>query len=196
MVIVGILLREENNKLYAKEELFKMVSISGGIPIGIYLDNYKSYINMCDAFILPGGDNYFKEELDFIDLIYQLDKPLLGICLGMQVIGIWANGSLIDIPNHLSNSKYVHDIVIDKNSLLYKILGKDIIKVNSRHKSSVLKNNLKVVARSNDGIIEAIESSDKKFFMGLQFHPESLINDENSKKIFASFIEAARGNNY
>lgn len=193
MVIIGILLREENNKLYAKEELFKIISLSGGIPIGMYINNYKEYLNICNGFILPGGDDYSSSEISFIDLVYKLDKPLLGICLGMQAIGVWANGSLIDISNHLSKNIYVHDIVIDRNSLFYKIIGKDIITVNSRHKSSIFQTDLKVVAKSSDGIVEVIEAQNKKFFMGIQFHPESLIHDENSKKIFASFVEASKG---
>ena len=114
----------------------------------------------------------------------------------MQELGVWSGGNIISVCNHLSKDIYVHEIYINHNSKLYNILNKDIIKVNSRHKDSIQNPNLKVAATDINGVIEVIEDSNKKFFMGVQFHPESLINDENSKKIFASFIEASRGNNY
>lgn len=193
MTLIGILLRKENNKLYVKEEIFKAVSLSGGVPIGIYLDNYNDYIDLCNGFILPGGDEFTLDEIRFIDLIYQKNKPLLGICLGMQAIGIYSGAKIIDIPNHLSLDTYVHEININKSSKLYKILNKDKILVNSRHKSTIINPNLNVGAKSSDGNIEAIEDSNKKFFMGIQWHPESIINDLNSQKIFASFIEASKG---
>ena len=100
-------------------------------------------------------------------------------------------GSIKEINNfkHLSNNKYVHDINIDPLSKLYKIIKKDKIKVNSRHKDKIDNTSLEVVAYSSDGIIEAIEDKSKKFFIGVQWHPESL-NDENSDMLFTSFFNS------
>ena len=69
---------------------------------------------------------------------------------------------------------------------MYKIIQKETILVNSRHHSYIPKTNLKVNATYNN-IIEGVEDPTKKFFLGLEWHPESL-NDINSKKIFAYFL--------
>lgn len=193
MVIIGILLRDNLDKLCVKKELFEFVKISGGIPVGIYLEDYKSYLDICSGFILPGGTDYSKDELDFINLLYENNKVVLGICLGMQAMGVSLGGNITDVCNHSSNYKYVHEIIIDKNSKLGKILGTNRVLVNSRHKSAIMNSNLNVSARSLDNIIEAVEDENHRFFIGVQWHPESLINDINSRKLFASFIEAAKG---
>lgn len=99
----------------------------------------------------------------------------------------FSNKDEIDIENHFSNNNYVHYINIDKNSLLYKIINEERILVNSRHKSAIINTSMDIVARSDDGVIEAIEDTNKKFFLGVEWHPESL-NDQNSKNLFDYFI--------
>ena len=92
--------------------------------------------------------------------------------------------------NHNSKNKYVHSIFIKEDSLLYKIIGKKEIEVNSRHNYHV--NNIigKVDAYSSDGYIEALEIEGKKFILGLQFHPEDMYDDDDIKKIFDSFFKS------
>ena len=187
-MIIGILLRRNEEKLCVKKELFDIIIKVGGMPVGIYLENIDNYLNICDGFILPGGSDYENKELEFIKMVHKLNKPLLGICLGMQEIGLLYNGIMDDTNNHLSLDKYVHEIEIDKMSLLYKIFEKDRILVNSRHQNTIKNPDIKVGAKSLDGIIEEIEDDKCKFFMGIQWHPESLINDINSLKLFSYFI--------
>ncbi len=164
----------------------------GGIPIGIY-NNIDNYINICDGYILPGGDDYTENDILNVKKLYHLNKKVLGICLGHQTIGMIKNGIMYNVKNHKKIDKYVHSIIIEKNSLLYKIIGKEKIKVNSRHKSALLKTSFFVSAKSDDGIIEAIEDKDKTFFIGLEWHPESLVLfDNNSKKIFSYFINICK----
>ncbi len=91
--------------------------------------------------------------------------------------------------NHNIDDEYVHEITINNTSKLYEILGKEKIKVNSRHNKCVPHTKLDIVAYSEDGIIEAIEDKTKKFFIGVQWHPESLLEDEYSIKLFNYFIE-------
>ena len=71
----------------------------------------------------------------------------------------------------------------------YEILHVEEILVNSRHDNYVYETELVCSARSEEGVMEAIEDKSKKFFMGFQWHPESLENDENSKKIFDEFLK-------
>ncbi len=82
-----------------------------------------------------------------------------------------------------------HLVKIKENTLLSSILKQKEIMVNSRHYSGIPSSKLTVSATSIDNVIEAIEDTNKTFFLGVQWHPESL-NDHNSKLIFESFINS------
>ena len=106
----------------------------------------------------------------------------------MQEMAISNGGILYDINNHQGNN--LHEITIDKNSNLYKIIGSNKTMVNSRHKSAVKNTDLTISSISSDGIIESIEDSNSTFFIGLEWHPENLYDsDINSRKIFDNFIK-------
>ena len=155
-------------------------------------EKIKEIIDYCDGIIFPGG-KYVKEiDCQIMKYLHDQDKPTLGICLGMQIMGATFNGGIrekIENGNHNRDKESVHDITIKKDSKLYEIIGKEKIKVNSRHGKCIPHTTLDCTAYSEDGIIEAIEDKTKKFFLGVQWHPETLIEDEYSNKIFAKFIE-------
>ncbi len=194
---IGVILRKNKNSelkdIYSiNSEIFDIIISNGGKVIGIYdLDSLK----LCDGVILQGGDELDKNELNMIKYLYDNDIPCLGICLGMQHMAIYKNGEIDEIGCmvHKSNNKYVHDINIDLNSNLYKILKNSKIKVNSRHKDKIVKTDLDIVAYSSDGIIEAIEDKKKQFFIGVQWHPESL-KDEYSNRLFNAFFSSIQKN--
>ena len=113
----------------------------------------------------------------------------------MQTISYLFGGNIKKLNNlsHYTLDKYVHKVNIKKNSKLYEIINKQIINVNSRHKYYVTNTNLDVVAYSDDNIIEAIEDKNKKFFIGVEWHPESMIEyDILENKLFSYFIECCR----
>jgi len=194
--IIGIIIRnfKENNKKFigTREDLFNTfyrynVNIIG-IPISNNINKTINLVNLCDGIVLSGGDNFVEQDFLLVNYLYKNNIPTLGICLGMQSMArCFSNQEEINVINHSSDEFYVHNININKNSLLYKILNKENIMVNSRHKSAIVNTNLNIVALSDDGIIEAIEDVNKKFFVGVEWHPESL-NDENTKKLFDYFI--------
>lgn len=195
--IIGIIYRDslsETNKIIniTYEDINKSIINSGGIPIGIsnkYIDNY---LDICNGFILQGGSDIDPINLEVINKIKEKNLPLLGICLGMQEIGLSYNGIEIDIDKHLNT---YHDISINKFSLLYKILNTDKIKVNSRHKSSIINSNLYISSKSLDNIAESVEDKNKLFLLGIQWHPENMYdNDIYSKKIFDYFIKICNDN--
>lgn len=195
--IIGIITRESiSNEGHDINVIYNDVSnsiiYSGGIPVGIMLsDNYKELIDLCDGIIFQGGDDFEKYDMEALKYIYEINKPVLGICLGMQLMGVLFNGKLVDINNHKKPLSYVHSVTINKNSTLYNIFKTNILKVNSRHKSIIKDTKLKIVAVSNDGYIEAIEDSSKKFFMGVQWHPESMVHYDNiQNNIFKYFIKS------
>lgn len=195
--IIGIVLRDdlENvRKMHLNREVCASVSKYGALPIGIYpnYDNIDDTVKLCDGFILQGGTDFTDYDIKLVDKIYKENKPLLGICLGMQTIATFFNGDMKKCLKHNQTSEYVHDIKIIKGTLLHKILNKNKIKVNSRHNDCVKCTDMNISAISDDGIIEAVEMPNHKFFLGVQWHPESL-EDINSHLIFKSFIESCKG---
>lgn len=195
--IIGIVTREsislENhaiNVIYS--DIQRAIIKNNGIPIGITPNNnFKELIDICDGIIFQGGDNFEKYDLDALKYAYDKNKPVLGICLGMQLMGVLFNGNLLDTSNHKKTLNYVHEVKIKRNSILYNIFKSNNIKVNSRHKSIIKNTNLDICGISQDGYIEAIEDSNKKFFIGVQWHPESMIDyDEKQNNLFKYFVKS------
>lgn len=201
--IIGIINRfetlESGNKiLYCYEEIVKKVINSGGIPIGInILNNLKNtieFINRLDGLIFQGGDSYTEEEIELIKYTYKNNIKTLGICQGMQIMGIATCGEIYNIKNHnKKNIDEVHDVIIKKNSKIYEILKKEKIKVNSRHNYAIKNTTLEVTGISCDNVIEIIEDKTKTFFIGIEWHPESL-NNEDSRVLFNHFVNVKEGN--
>jgi putative glutamine amidotransferase len=136
------------------------------------------------------------------------DIPILGICRGIQILNVAAGGTLYqDINTDLNNNilKHrqtaqgwhgTHSIDVKEGSRLLDILGQPTIRVNSFHHQSVKKlaPNFKISAVALDGIIEGIESTNRRFSIGVQFHPELMWqNNPPISAIFTAFVNAARG---
>ena len=178
---IGIIVREfeENNKLF----------------IGCRKDVLDTFLKYPVQIILIPIDLLWDQILYLVDndfllihYLYERDIPTLGICLGMQAMAL-SFGGYEEIK--VGNNHYLgeHPIVVKKDSLLFNILGQEQIIVNSRHKSGVQNTNLTVSAKALDGVIEAVEDERKRFFLGLEWHPESWIN-KNSDLIFEAFIKS------
>ncbi len=175
--LIALIPLSSNNYLVSEESDLNFSSLIEGIK-------------MCDGIIIHGGFGPFDFDYKVIDYIYKNDIPVLGICLGLQVMGEYLKGKVdvLDNKKHNKPRNYqVHDIKIVKNTKLYEIINKETITVNSRHNSALLEIAKKYISAKHGDIIEAIEDKEKKFFMGVQWHPEDL-DDENSFKIFESFI--------
>ena len=163
-------------------------SINVGLTGENLLSIYNDFVSIKEIDIKKVEIN---DDIKIIKYLYKIDKPTLGICLGMQEMALSLNGQVCKLESNIHNqsSKYVHEIYFNKNSKLFEIIKNDKILVNSRHNYYVIKTNLLITAISNDNIIEALEDPNKKFFIGLQWHPESLKQDLNSQKIFDAFIK-------
>lgn len=153
-------------------------------------------------FIIPGGTNWYKFDEYVIEYALKKDKPLLGICAGFQCIcSMFAvNRNKFDMTDRLSDnnhygdsSKYIHDVTIVNGTLLKDIINKNKLSVNSVHHDYIScdMDDIVISARSFDNIVEAVEVADKKFFLGVQWHPEYLM-DSDSIKIFDRFVKCLK----
>ncbi|OQB34700.1 MAG: putative glutamine amidotransferase [Candidatus Hydrogenedentes bacterium ADurb.Bin179] len=132
--------------------------------------------------------------------------PVLGICRGHQVINVFYGGSLYqDIPSqHRGDTKVkhrggkgMHEITIAKDSLLHTLLDTERYEVNTYHHQAVktLAPGFRKTAWTDDGSIEAIESTGEVFVLGVQFHPEKLLETKPELKVvFARFVQEIREN--
>ena len=154
-------------------------------------------IKRCDGLLMPGGFKVNNFDRFICEYATDNDIPLFGICLGMQVMAnykkkeFWVekNDSFIE---HRVLEGLVHDVTLDKNSKLYSIIEKEKFKVTSRHFYHVNPNEYyDITSVSDDNYIESIEMKDKKFNIGVQWHPESM-DDDTSEKLFKYFINVCK----
>ena len=176
----------------------------------------EAYVASVDGIITPGstaGDTTGRSTYEnrVLRAALTAGKPILGICYGHQRINTvlggtttalataYPNSEIIhkqkDGSNNVGLNSYAHFIRIDKNSVLYKLMGeKEIVWVNTSHEYSTTKPGLGVTftAWADDGVVEALEA---KGVLGVQFHPEVLygkMKDSRFLPIFEYLVEMAR----
>ncbi len=219
----GLTVSDQVNNIRVPDKYRMCIIASGGVPLGImppqmveYEDSKPSelpkltdeekeiltrQLDLCDGILFPGGLKRFEYDIFILDYALKRDIPILGICLGMQILTmIDSDGNQIlnlgkiesDIKHDSYDVEQVHEVNISKDSKLYEIMGKDSFVVNSRHRMMITDPaTFKVYGTSRDGVIEVIERHDKKFAIGVQWHPEMLaLKDEDQMKIFKSFVKA------
>jgi putative glutamine amidotransferase len=150
-------------------------------------------------------------ELLFTRWAIEDHKPVLGVCRGMQVINVACGGSLLQDVDYQADRAIKHDYFptqgyprdflaheasVQPASRLGRIYGSQAIMVNSMHHQGIreLGTGLSAPVVAPDGLIEGIESTGDDFVVGVQWHPEMLIDsDEGTRRLFTEFVsEAAR----
>lgn len=173
----------------------------------------------CDGLLLPGGGDmdpkfYGQERIPacgepnllrdaaeplLLRAFLAADKPVLGICRGIQVMNAVLGGDLYqDIKpfEHLPHNDHwakVHTVTVRRGTLLSRILEQDTVLVNSQHHQAVdqVAPGFTLAALSEDGIVEAIEKPDARFCLGVQWHPEWLSDaDPAMQGLFDAFVNA------
>jgi putative glutamine amidotransferase len=131
--------------------------------------------------------------------------PLLGICGGQQLLHVALGGGLIQhIPDEVADplaheqpnprDEPGHKVAIVAGTLLHRIVGVDELAVNSAHHQAAgaVPAGVVVNAVAPDGVIEGIEAGDRRFCLGVQWHPEFELSD-GDRRLMAALVDAARG---
>jgi putative glutamine amidotransferase len=147
--------------------------------------------------------NRTQAELALLNLAMARNMPVLGICGGQQLMAVALGGTLIQhipdsfpaaLPHEQATSHYEpgHEVQITPGTLLYNIVGPKM-QVNTSHHQAVRDSGRSIVnAVAPDGVIEGIEDQNQKFCLGVQWHPEYLI-DPGDTAIFHALVAAAHG---
>jgi putative glutamine amidotransferase len=205
------------------------VEMAGGEPVRIPLDQppaqVMKLIERCDAVLLPGSkadvdpakydrprdlrthaSDAGRDTVDELLLqdAYNMRKPLLGICYGLQSLNVYRTGTLVQhIESKINHEagrqvSVAHSVEVEPGSRLAEILGESRkLPVNSSHHQSaeVIGDGLRAVAKcAEDDVVEAVEgTAADHFVLAVQWHPErSVDEDEPSRAIFRALVEAAR----
>jgi len=207
----------------------RAVELAGGEPVTIPLDKTPAevmkLIERCDGVLLPGSNadvdpakydapphpktDAADPKRDTVDELllqdaYNMRKPILGICYGLQILNVYRSGTLIQhIESKINHQAgrtvpIAHQVEVAPGSLLSGIVNHaPNIPANSSHHQSaeLIGDGLRAVALCpDDGIVEAVEGTSRDHFvLAVQWHPErSVDDDENSRAIFKALIEAAK----
>lgn len=143
-----------------------------------------------------------KADLALVRAALKSGKPFLGICRGLQLINVALGGTLYqDLPSQLQlpadhnrqDVLDVHGVKVVPGTLLRRITGADGFRVNSRHHQAIdrLGKGLRVCARSDDGLIEAIEFENGYPGLALQWHPENLARERTDQQAIFHWLAGA-----
>jgi putative glutamine amidotransferase len=207
-------LRAECGLAYARR-----VADAGGRPVFLppLIDQIAPMLDLCDGFVLTGGDDprtegfgqptdprttsvhaarqAFEEQL-IAALLARPDIPVLGICLGMQMLALMCGGRLNQyLPATLATAEEhrgdrLHRVHPTANAAGHWLAGGLVA---SSHKQAVdHPGSTRVLARSHDGVIEAIERPGSRFCLGVQWHPERTDDAAVGQQVFDRLVAAAR----
>lgn len=206
----------------------KVIEECGALPIMLPLttdtEELREYFELCDGLLMTGGhdvnpglykcarkaecgttsDDRDEMEMILFYLAHKADKPVLGICRGIQLINVLLGGTLYqDLPSeyptsteHHMNKPYdrnIHTVNVLENTPLADIYGAGIHGVNSYHHQAIkeIAESLEPMAISEDGLVEGVYIPNKRFICAVQWHPEfAYEKDENCRKLVQAFVDA------
>ncbi|MBK6766831.1 MAG: gamma-glutamyl-gamma-aminobutyrate hydrolase family protein [bacterium] len=180
------------------------------------------YADMIDGLVLIGGTdihpNRYGQELQpteqipilerdefefaFLEKFIERKKPVFAICRGHQALNVFFGGTLIqDIPSRLGPVHHLqtpgsvsvaHQVRLDENCLIHRILEAPVIDVNSFHHQTIdqLGIGLRAVGWSEEGLVEVFEHESHPYLLSVQWHPERMRSFEQQRMLFLHFVEA------
>ena len=220
---------EENHRCVVQPGYLESIDRAGGLPLMLPLtdreEDIARFLEICDGFLFVGGPDiepwrYGQEllpeggarniqrdamEWKLMEAALAADKPVFGVCRGIQVLNAVLGGTLYqDISSQYNTdlchampeppyNRTAHPIRIVEGTPLAKLPSAE--GVNSRHHQAILKlaPGLEIMAYSSDGIVEAVRMPEKRFVWAVQWHPEAFWEEEGLNiELFRAFVEAAR----
>ncbi|MHC4509237.1 MAG: gamma-glutamyl-gamma-aminobutyrate hydrolase family protein [Planctomycetota bacterium] len=199
----------------------RAVAENGGVPVVLPTINnevaMRRYVRDLDGLVLVGGADIppsaygqqphetikplpaqrYEFERRLIALWLAGEKPILGVCLGMQFTNVVSGGTLIqDIPSQIGTKtkhRGYHRVQIEPGSSLAKILGTTEVSVYSNHHQAIreVADGLKVAAHSEDGVVEALERVGGGFGLFVQWHPEQMDDKQHRDAIYGALVRAS-----
>lgn len=144
-------------------------------------------------------------EMSLLSAVVKDGKPFLGICRGIQTINVGLGGTLYE---HLGEqfqggidhtypttmrTHLVHEVKIEEGTQIAAVVGEPVLRVNSLHHQGLkeIAPELRVTGYAPDGLVEAVEMPDHPFGLAVQWHPEWLTDQQPTRKLFKSFVDAA-----
>lgn len=200
-----MLSRIENlNTIKSILKILDGIIFTGGTDISPL--NYKEIPYIRLESVDPARDDF---EIELAKLILSdTDIPILGICRGMQILNIVSGGSLYQdllsqkatefnhsLTDIFPKDQLSHMVNIASRSKLYDIFQEDEIAVNSFHHQGIktIGRNFEPTMISEDNKIEAIEMKGNRFVVGVQWHPEMLLEKHPQYlKLFTHFLESCQ----
>lgn len=206
------------------------VDKAGGLPVllpyAVDAGLVPQFVDMCQGLLFSGGDDLDpalygesqwhpkaaridprrqKFELALLAEVEKRRMPVLGVCLGSQLMNVHRGGSLIqflpdqDRPDKLEHRKLPeqpaqrHPVSLELNSQLGQAIGSRELSVNTYHKQAIRKlgRGLRVIATAPDGVIEAYEDPSFPLFAAVQWHPERLLDEPEHVAPFRLLVEKA-----
>jgi putative glutamine amidotransferase len=229
---IGIvpLFDEERQSYWMLPGYMLAIENASGVPLMLPLTTDPAAIRqltqLLDGFLLSGGQDIDPKlygekpkqccgrvclkrdamETMLLESVLEANKPILGICRGIQMLNVFFGGTLYqDIPSQLQTDNPVrhnlkptepaHTVTIQPETPLFNLFQTAQITVNSFHHQGIcrLASELNIAAKAPDGLIEAVYHPAKRFVTAVQWHPEcSWQTDPNSQKIFSSFVKSCK----
>lgn len=199
---VLIPLLSDDERLRAIYERLDGIIFPGGADVapGEYGEEPIDNLNVIE----PERD---RTELTLARWAFDDDLPTLGICRGQQLLNVALGGTLYQDLRHQGVTKLehseahdqgrtalIHKVRLDPDSRLAQLIDETSVDVNSLHHQAVKRAAapLKVTGTSDDGVIEALESADRRFLIAVQWHPEEIDEIPWVRRLFAGFAKAAQ----
>lgn len=220
---------EEHHRCLVQPGYLESIDRAGGLPLMLPLtdreEDIARFVEICDGFLFVGGPDIepwrFGQELlpecgpqnkerdamewKLMEAALAADKPIFGVCRGIQVLNTVLGGTLYqDIPSQYK-TELCHSMPeppYNRTAHLFRVVeGTPLAKlpcaegVNSRHHQAILDlaPGLEIMAYAADGIIEAVRMPKKRFVWAVQWHPEAFWEEEGlNMELFRAFVEAAK----
>lgn len=212
--LIGITADVVEERYLLSRHYVRMVGEAGGTAVILPADRdaISTYLDRCDGFLLSGGDDPDMSpwglpthpkakpidpgrqafELALLDALGLDPRPVLGVCLGMQLMALHAGGRLDQhLPDTLTSAADHWDRT---EHAVAGPLGRGL--VHSHHRQAVTDaGRMRVVARAHDGVVEAVDlppDDGRPLYLGVQWHPERTADEHLGHGIVRRLIDSAR----